>query len=309
MNSNTQLRRLLNLVPYLQQHQGVSVDQVAADFGVLPKQVIRDLEVLQFCGLPEGMYDDLFDVDLPGAESDGHIFFRNGDVLDRPMRLRYSEAASLLLALDMLVEISGGSQETTEARRKIREVIGEVQLPAEVAVSAGDSQQMQLLSRAIAEHRALRLDYLGSGGPSAPVVEPHQLRIVEGFTYLDAWSRTRNAWRSYRLDRIADLVVLEEAFEPRDKPAGDWFDDVESDLTITVTPQAAWVAEYYPISARESLDHGMQVTFPVSSPSWATSLLLRLGDQVVAVEDTQFATQASEEASRALSNYARLGIE
>ncbi len=57
-------------------------------FGTTPTQVIRDLEVLQFCGLPGGYYDDLFDVDIDGVREDGHVFFRNAEVLARPLRLR-----------------------------------------------------------------------------------------------------------------------------------------------------------------------------------------------------------------------------
>ena len=104
MRSDAQLTRLLRLVPYLAANQGVSVDEAAAAFTTTPKQIVRDLEVLQFCGLPGGYFDDLFDVDIDAVREEGHIDFRNADVLARPLRLRPDEAASLLAALRLVTK-------------------------------------------------------------------------------------------------------------------------------------------------------------------------------------------------------------
>ncbi len=51
-NARDQVQRLLALVPYLRENDGARVDDVAAEFGVRPKQIIADLKVLWFCGLP-----------------------------------------------------------------------------------------------------------------------------------------------------------------------------------------------------------------------------------------------------------------
>ena len=47
-----QVSRLLALVPYLQARADVSLAQAAADFGVSPDQLRKDLKVLWMCGLP-----------------------------------------------------------------------------------------------------------------------------------------------------------------------------------------------------------------------------------------------------------------
>nr|WP_269452233.1 hypothetical protein [Tessaracoccus coleopterorum] len=49
----------------------VEVSSVASAFGVSDRQIIRDLEVLQFCGLPGGYIDDLFDVDIEAVRDEG----------------------------------------------------------------------------------------------------------------------------------------------------------------------------------------------------------------------------------------------
>ncbi|MDO5735396.1 MAG: WYL domain-containing protein [Propionibacteriaceae bacterium] len=309
MKSTEQLARLLKLVPYLQKNQGISVASVASHFGVSERQVVSDIEVLQFCGLPEGFHGDLFEVDIDEVREDGHIYFANADVLARPMRMRLQEATSLLVALDMLVEASGGSEAASSALAKLRALVGEIDPAVSVSVAAGDPGHRQLLQEAISGRRLVELTHLGAGRApeSRPAVEPIRLRVTGGFAYLDGWSRPRSAWRSYRLDRIQEIRVLDEVFEPRvGLPAvgDDWFDDVVQQLEVTLAPQAHWVTEYYPVITRDVHADHLQVTFPVASPQWATALLLRLGEAVLSVSDEQVARVAAHEARSALLAYA-----
>lgn len=308
MKSSEQLARLLKLVPYLQQHQGVSVRQVAEDFAITAHQVVSDIEVLQFCGLPDGFHQDLFDVDIDEVRDAGHIFFRNADVLARPMRMRLQEATSLLVALDMLVEASGGSEAAASALAKLRAVVGEVDPAVSVSVAAGRLEHRQQLQSAIAASHLVELTYEGAGRTplTRPAVEPRRLRVTGGYAYLDGWSRHRDDWRSYRLDRIAAITVLDETFDARTglPEVGErWFDDVSRELVLELAPEAHWVAEYYPVIDRsDHVDH-ISVTFPLASPAWASALLLRLGDAVVAVSDAQVARAAAADAQAALAHY------
>ncbi len=308
MKSSEQLARLLKLVPYLQKNQGVSVAKVAEHFGVSAHQVVSDIEVLQFCGLPEGFHGDLFEVDIDEVRDAGHIFFRNADVLARPMRMRLQEATSLLVALDMVVETSGGSSAASSALAKLRVLVGEVDPAVSVTVAAGAPEHRKLLQESIEGAHVVELTYLGAGRTpvSHPTVEPARLRVVDGFAYLDAWSRTRAGWRSYRLDRIGAISVTDEVFAPRVglPEAGDhWFHDVAQRLELELSAQAHWVGEYYPvIDRRMQGDHSI-VVFPVASVQWATALLLRLGGAVLRVSDTQVAGVAAQEARAALEHY------
>ncbi len=308
MRSSEQLARLLKLVPYLQQHQGVSVEQVALHFGITARQVVSDIEVLQFCGLPEGFHQDLFDVDIDEVRDAGHIYFRNADVLARPMRMRLQEATSLLVALDMLVETSGSSEAAASALGKLRTLVGEVDPAVSVSVAAGRPEHRELLQAAIADARLVELTYEGAGRTQVtqPTVEPMRLRVTGGYAYLDGWSRNRDGWRSYRLDRMAAVAVLATSFEARsDLPdEGDrWFDEISRELVLDLAPSAQWVAEYYPVTDRSDHPDHISVTFPLASPQWASSLLLRLGSDVRRVSDEQVARAAANDARGALALY------
>ena len=305
MRSGEQLTRLLRLVPYLSSRPGVQVSAVAEAFGVPPRQIIRDLEVLQFCGLPGGYIDDLFDVDIEAVRDEGRIDFRNAEVLNRPLRLRPAEAASLLAALRLVVDVAGESDAAATALRKLEAAVGSEDDRVSVAVTPTDPGRRAALSTAIAERRVVTLTYRRPGTPDGSVaeVEPARLRLVDGYSYLDAWSRPRGAWRSYRLDRIQAVQLSDERFEPRGEPPTGWFDDVPERLSLTVRDDARWIAEYFPTTSVVETGDGRCVTFPVASRDWAIGLILRLGVSVVDVSDADLHAEAKSRAREALAHY------
>ena len=305
MKSSDQIRRLLNLVPYLQRSGVADIADVATDFGVTANQVLRDLEVLQFCGLPDGYFDDLFHVDLEGAREDGVVSLSNADVLRRPRTLRGDEATSLLVALELITETSGGSAEARSALEKLRRALPNVSPAVEVEVIAGDPALRRALRLAVERRSVVAIDHAGRSGVRTHVVEPARLRTVDGYAYLDAWSRNREGWRSFRLDRISGVRPTGETYRVREGLADasrDWFDGGRQ-LTLTLDPRAAWVAEYHPASAVEWGDGELRVTFRITSVEWAAGLVLQLGELVRSVSDPDVAGAAAKAAQAALLHY------
>ena len=107
MTSQAQVRRLLSLVPYLREHDGVAMTDVAAAFGISVKTLRDDLNVLWMCGMPGLTPGDLIDIDMDAVDGEGVIHLSNADYLTRPLRLSADEALALVLALRTLREIAG----------------------------------------------------------------------------------------------------------------------------------------------------------------------------------------------------------
>ena len=101
--SNERLPRLLALVPYLLNRPAITVKEAAADFGITPKQLRKDLELLWMCGLPGYGPGDLIDLSFEGETIT--VSFDAG--MNRPLRLTAAEAASLLVALRALADTPG----------------------------------------------------------------------------------------------------------------------------------------------------------------------------------------------------------
>ncbi|RRD47522.1 YafY family protein [Tessaracoccus sp. OH4464_COT-324] len=300
----SELRRLVDLVPYLAARPVVAVEKAAADFGVQPKRILHDLEILQFVGLPGYLPGDLFEVDLDGARADGYIMARNVDALARPLRLNPDQVVSLSVALKLIVEMGAGHA-AASALEKLEQLSIRATSSVAVTVEAGAPDIRTALAAAVAKRLVVTIEYGEVGSERRAVVEPHRLRTDSGFAYLDAWSRERDDWRTFRLDRVHSAEQSDETFDVRPLPdtLDTWFADVSRELTLEVTESGRWCADYHPTSAVHELGDRWRITFPLANQEWAVSLLLRLGEHVLSVSDPDIEHAARERARAALANY------
>ncbi len=79
-----------------------------------------------------------------------------------------------------------------------------------------DSDLLGLLALCCRDSERIRMRYTdASGAPSARSIEPHRLVPLGRRWYLLAWDRDRDDWRTFRLDRIADVFPTRVRFAPR----------------------------------------------------------------------------------------------
>jgi proteasome accessory factor C len=316
-----QVARLLALVPYIQSRDEVSLDQAAADFGVRPAQIVKDLKVLWFCGLPGLGMGDLIDIDMDALEGEGVIRLSNVDYLTRPLRLGSSEASALIVALRTLRD--GGDESVRpvvdRTLAKLEAAAGDgaaLAAHVDVHLSETDAALATLradLERAAGEGRQVRLGYYVPARDEATerTVDPLGLVTAEGHTYLDAWCHTAEDRRLFRLDRVSSAEVLTTAvadhsdLPPRDLSEG-IFSPSPQDLlaTLVLEPSARWVAEYYPVERTDEAPGGsLRVRLRVGDPEWLTRLLLRLGGSARVEEPAGLSEAVRRAAADALGNY------
>jgi proteasome accessory factor C len=316
-----QVARLLALVPYIQARREVSLEQAAADFGISPSQIVKDLNVLWFCGLPGLGMGDLIDVDMEALEEGGVIRVSNADYLRRPLRLDSSEASALIVALRALREGSNDDVRpiVDSALGKLEAAAGDgAALAAQVEVrlprqAARVSELSDRLTDAVQRQRQVRLTYYVPTRDESTerVVDPLRVASRDGNTYLDAYCHLAEDQRLFRLDRISQAEVLDTPIdppaelEPRDLADG-IFQPSEDDLLVTVEldPQARWVAEYYPVEdAQEQPGGGLTVRLRVGDPAWLTRLMLRLGAGARVAEPADLDERVRDLAAEALRQY------
>ncbi|SJN34512.1 helix-turn-helix transcriptional regulator [Luteococcus japonicus] len=309
--SADQVARLLALVPYLQAHQGIAVADAAKAFQITPAQVMKDLNVLWMCGLPGGLPGDLIEIDMDAAAEQGTIHLTNADYLSRPMRFTLDEVMSLVVALRAVAEVASGptAEAVHSALAKLEALTtsGESERVA-IRVASGDEVVRGVLTGAIDAGRRARLVYDGltRGHTSTPEVDPARIDLRDGAAYLQAWSLERDAWRTYKLDRIVEATALEQAAEDHGEPppplAG-WFEGSTS-VVLELQPSAAWITEYYPTRRVESAgtDGELLVAeLPVADPCWLRGLLLRLGGALRVLEPVGAGQDAANVAREALA--------
>lgn len=316
-----QVARLLALVPYIQSREEVSLEQAAADFGVRPAQIVKDLNVLWFCGLPGLGMGDLIDVDMDALKGEGVIRLSNADYLTRPLRLGSTEASALIVALRTLRD--GGDE---SVRRVVDRTLAKLEaaagdgaaLAAHVDVHLSETETgltalRRELEEAVQEGRQVRLGYYVPARDEATerIVDPLRIVTAEGHTYLDAWCHTAEDRRLFRLDRVSSAQVLDSAVDdhsdlpPRDLSEG-IFKPSSNDLLVTLLldPVARWVAEYYPVESAEEAGAGaLRVRLRVGDPEWLTRLVLRLGGAARVEEPAHLSAAVHRAATEALRNY------
>ena len=319
--ARAQVARLLALVPYIQARREVSLEQAATDFDVQPDQLVKDLNVLWFCGLPGLGMGDLIDVDMDALEGQGVIRVSNADYLRRPLRLDSSEASALILALRALREGSDYDVRPIADRTlgKLESAAGEgAALAGQVDIRLPELQSQvasmaERLSRAVSERRQVRLDYYVPTRDESTerVVDPLRVVTADGNSYLDAYCHLAEDQRLFRIDRISTAEVLDTPVDthaglhPRDLADGIFRPSV-ADLLVTLAlePSARWVAEYYPVEqSRDRRGGGLTVRLRVGDPAWLTRLMLRLGDSARVLHPPHLANAVQQVAVEALRNY------
>jgi proteasome accessory factor C len=306
------LGRMLVIVPYLVQHPGASLDQVATLYGVQPAQLRRDLDLLFMSGLPPYGPGDLIDVEV---DEDDHIWITMADHFSRPLRLSRQEALAITLRSAELLATPGlpEAPALASAVRKLRDALGPDTAGSDDAIATAEAgrpaEHLEVLRRAAREHERLTIDYFaGSTGEwTTRDVEPEEVFSAMGNWYVAAWDVGADDERLFRADRIRSVAPTGRRFAPRGlegagralyTPTGD-----EVAVRILLRPGARWIAEYYVTEhATEHDDGSMDVTLPAARLGWVAGLLLRLGpdaevlsppEAVAAVADLARATLAS----------------
>ncbi|GAP80502.1 transcriptional regulator, DeoR family [Brachybacterium sp. SW0106-09] len=94
----------------------------------------------------------------------------------------------------------------------------EVGVPSAPDVEAG---ALSALAQAIYDHRAVRVAHARDGEEcTRREVEPHRLVHRYARWYLLAWDRTREGWRTFRVDRLHVIAPTGARFVPRAVPEG-----------------------------------------------------------------------------------------
>jgi proteasome accessory factor C len=315
-----QVSRLLSLLPYLLSHPNIRVAEVADLFGVSERQILRDLNVLWFSGLPGLAMGDYIEVDMDAAEGEGVINVSNADYLSRPLRLGTDEALALVVALRTLASMPGSSERSAVDRAvtKLERAAGTAaERAAAVRVEVDGDAVAEVAStvrRALDEKRRLHLSYWVPGRDETTErdVDPMRLALADGRLYLEGWCHRAESVRLFRLDRIARVTLLDVSAEvpqgaqARDLDAG-IFQPSPDDMLVTLELEQAgrWVADYYPCETVEEVGRDrLLVTLRVSDPRWIRRLCLRLGGTGRVVDPPELAEAVFGDAAAALAAYA-----
>ncbi len=203
--------RLFQIVQLLRSRRVVTAALVASELEVSLRTVYRDIADLVACGVP-----------IEGEAGVGYCLARGFDL--PPLMFDAEEVGALVLGARM-VQAFGDERLAARARSllsKIEQVVPErlrksfdrPELNVPAALCDDVRANVERLRRAIDERKKLRFGYRDEvGATTERTVRPLCLAFWGLKWTAGAWCELRSDFRSFRPDRMRDLVLLDERFE------------------------------------------------------------------------------------------------
>jgi len=300
--------RLLSVVLYLLNHDTASAAQLAAKFEVSRRTVMRDMEQLSMAGIPIRS--------TPGVN--GGYSIMEGYKLDGRL-VTAGDRAAMATALRGFLSAYDGKR-YGDLLEKLASIAPEkpVQTVFYDFGASGENDEIQgklkSLENAIHARTAVRIRYIdASGRTSDRLIEPVALSYRWYAWYLAAYCTEKQAYRIFKLVRIAGLEPMKTAFsKAHGDPAAVLEQAFQSggrrsmDVTVLVRAKVKTQArEYLGGTVERTLDNGDII---LKLPVWEEermwfAMLLSFGDQVTVLAPEKLKTRMAETAERILSAY------
>jgi proteasome accessory factor BC len=218
---------------------------VAERFNIPPDQLDDHLQLLNLVNFGGGCYAVYAALEGDDVHVEKELF---GDAFRRPPRLTPLEARAIRLALEFVGPMIAAEAHTPleRVRRKLEETFGEFDVEDRQESQAGTDEERLIatLSRASAERRLVEIEYTAVGEEtSVRVIEPHALERELPWWYVHSWDRSRDAQRSFRLDRMRRADLLDEHFEPHPELVPKKLRDASTAHVLFSPPHGRWRVE------------------------------------------------------------------
>ena len=216
--------RLLKVLSLLQSQRFWAGGELAERLGVTERSVRRDVERLRTLGYP---------VHATAGVGGGYQLGAGKEL--PPLPLEDDEAVAIAVGLRAAAAgpVKGLEEAAVRALGKLEQVLPkrlrrQVHALQKVSVRLGvegpvvDAEALAVIASSCRDEVQLRFDYGDRDGvASKRWVEPYRLVHTGSRWYLLAYDLEREAWRTFRVDRIGPGPRPGRAFRPRPLPAGD----------------------------------------------------------------------------------------
>ena len=289
--------RLLDLVPYINTHQGIALKDLAAVFEVSYAQMVNDLTTLWMCGLPGYTPLELMDLDFES----GYVNISNAPTLAKPRSVTFDEGVALILGLDLLrasipTDRSDLLEKIDSLSARLSSIINlnstfSVIAPINQGVSAAIDEALASRSSLEIEYHSMYRDEI-----TQRTIFPIEIIQVEGQQYLSSYCYSATDFRQFKLDRIQKAIVTQESKTiPEDAT-----DTQRIDSRLKVLKPTREIAERF---SRQDLKAGSEFDFQTYSQQWLERSILSSGDGVALLTPPEIRASIAQMAQSMLDRY------
>ncbi len=300
-----QIDRLIQIVFLLLSHENLTAKQLAQEFGVSPRTIYRDMNILSAAGIPV----------LSRRGYRGGLSLLQGFSLDKSYFTK-DEQNHMIQALQILK-----SSHYPDADKVLNKAAGlfshKLQSEwLEIDFSYWGSPEKErysitALERAIINKYVITFTYFNSElKVASQEAEPLKLVFKSHAWYLIAYSRQRQDIRTYKMSRIRNLEITGQLFE-RELP---------EDFSLAPVYQEAYKIPLFRLRFSEKIaykvydefqekdiqkleDGSLEVTFRYQLSEWTFLYLLSFGEHVEILEPVEARNMLREKARKIFSLY------
>lgn len=306
--------RLLELLIRLRTAPRFTAGELAAEFGVSRRTMLRDLQTLSELGVP------LIATPGPGG---GYVLARNQRLT--PLALTVDEALGILMSYEAFLKYAQSpfAVESLSAVTKMRaslapDTVRELdRIKRHVAIiTRSFNPSTPLLGdllRAALDGVHLRVVYDSRAGVSERVIFPFGLFAMDGFWYCACHDERRDARISLRADRFISLERLQGRGRLPHVPVAQWFEIVERDdghgLFLRATVNARGMKSFdlqrlFGYITPHGEDGGViEATIPRAEIEWYAAQLLPAGADVIVESPPELITAIRRQAHTVVTLY------
>ena len=275
----------------------IPAHEIVERFHIPAEELEEHLQLLNLVNFGGGCYTVYAALEGDEVHVDKELY---GDTFRHAPRLTPLEARAIGLALEFVGPMIAADAHTPldRVRTKLEETFGQFELAQtpNPQIAEAEADLVATLTEGIRERRLVEIEYQKEGEQtwSKRVVEPYSLERELPNWRVHTWDRSRDAERSFRLDRMRSAQLTQERFEPRTAFDPHGFRDGRSAKILYLKGVAArWAAER---GATPLKDGTALAEMPVGSVEWLIGEVLSQRGEAVLLEPEEMRKAVADRA-------------
>ena len=303
MVENAALRaiRLLDLVPYIVAHPGISITELAKEFSISRDEVLKDLNLLFLCGLPGYTPLELIDISF----DEESVVIRDPQNLAAPRNLNESEALIARIALAALEEstpkTSAAYPQIIALREKIAKAFSS-SIPASAITFTLDKERatLEAIEGAIKQELDLEITYnnVTKDSSSRRSITPISIIAEDKRTLVSAYCHSAKALRTFNLAQISEVSTKERIVRTDLERLED---SRGSSAEVIIKSEDSSFLSENASSLKELSKSCYQID--IFQPEWIVRSVLAGADSLELAKPLELRAEITERANRALLAY------
>jgi len=298
------LDRLLGILTVLLQKEKTTTPELAKQFEVSRRTILRDIDTLNMAGIPI--------VSTRGG--DGGISIMDGYKINHGV-LTIDELRNLIAALKGLDSVSKHSN-LENLMGKLTQGNAIVSLADSIIIDLSSyykdtlSEKIALIQQAISESKVISFDYYYEKGNTRREIESYCIEFRWKAWYLFGWCRERKDFRRFKLNRLWELVLINEPFNRRIVPDGMletnavFNEQNKSSILILFDKSVRFrLIDEYGLNCYEENENGLLLSLDYTKKDYVFNWVLGFGDKAEILSPSKVREDFAEITKNIFSKY------